>query len=348
MKNGSIARSRKTVLCFEWARGFAAAMVVLLHVTQGIMTNYPINVIGESRAVVWTVSQFLLTRWAVPIFLMISGALLLNPGKTTGWKDVRRYERRMALVLATFGYLYCLLEQYSGTRQLAPPLFGISALNLLSGKSWSHLWYLYAMMGIYLLLPMMKAYVATARRKDLQIFLIVLFAFTSCIPSFNNAMSTNVVTLIWIPCYVFYFFLGYYAFNFLELTRRLTLPCAVLVTLGCLVQTTYVLAGNYGEWVRSPASVFVFGLSLMVFLLFKKYFERPFEPDGVVALASSYSFGIYVIHPVFVNVAYKVIGLGPWSMPPVAFELSMWLFALLGSVLVVWIMRRIPGLRRIL
>lgn len=52
---------------------------------------------------------------------MISGALLLNPGKTTGWKDVRRYERRMALVLATFGYLYCLLEQYSGTRQLAPP-----------------------------------------------------------------------------------------------------------------------------------------------------------------------------------------------------------------------------------
>lgn len=235
-----------------------------------------------------------------------------------------------------------------GNPSARPPLFGISALNLLSGKSWSHLWYLYAMMGIYLLLPMMKAYVATARRKDLQIFLIVLFAFTSCIPSFNNAMSTNVVTLIWIPCYVFYFFLGYYAFNFLELTRRLTLPCAVLVTLGCLVQTTYVLAGNYGEWVRSPASVFVFGLSLMVFLLFKKYFERPFEPDGVVALASSYSFGIYVIHPVFVNVAYKVIGLGPWSMPPVAFELSMWLFALLGSVLVVWIMRRIPGLRRIL
>jgi hypothetical protein len=54
------------------------------------------------------------------------------------------------------------------------------------------------------------------------------------------------------------------------------------------------------------------------------------------------------VHPVFVNVAYKVIGFGPWSMPPVAFELSMWLFALLGSVLVVWIMRRIPGLRRIL
>jgi hypothetical protein len=35
-------------------------------------------------------------------------------------------------------------------------------------------------------------------------------------------------------------------------------------------------------------------------------------------------------------------------MPPVAFELSMWLFALLGSVLVVWIMRKIPELRRIL
>lgn len=209
-------KPRKTVLCFEWARGVAAAMVVFLHVTQGIMTNYPISAIGESRTVVWTVTQFLLTRWAVPVFLMISGALLLDSEKQICWKDIWRYERRMVLVLATFGYMFCLMEQFAGTRQLTPELFGISALNLLSGKSWSHLWYLYAMMGIYLLLPMVKAYAKNASREDMRIFLIILFVLTICIPSLNNALSITIDTLIWIPSYLFYFLLGHYAFTFID------------------------------------------------------------------------------------------------------------------------------------
>ncbi|MDY5272483.1 MAG: acyltransferase [Tractidigestivibacter sp.] len=211
-------KPKKTILCFEWARGFAAAMVVLLHVTQGIMANYPISVIGKSRAIVWTVTQFLLTRWAVPVFLMIPGALLLNPEKQTSWKDVWRYERRVALVLAAFGYIFCLMEQYAGTRQLSPELFGISALNLLSGRSWSHLWYLYAMMGIYVLLPMVKAYASSVGPEDLRIFLIILFVLTVCIPSLNSALSTAIDTLIWLPSYLFYFLLGYYAFNYIDST----------------------------------------------------------------------------------------------------------------------------------
>lgn len=86
----------------------------------------------------------------------------------------------------------------------------------------------------------------------------------------------------------------------------------------------------------------------MVFLLFKNHCEKSYNPRGIVAFASSYSFGIYVIHPIFLNVAYKVLGLGPWSMPPVLFELSMWLVAYLGSAGMIWTMRKIPGLRRIL
>lgn len=342
------SKPRKTILCFEWARGFAAAMVVLLHVTQGIMSNYPISAIGESRAIIWTVTQFLLTRWAVPVFLMISGALLLNPEKQTRWKDIWRYERRMALVLATFGYVFCLMEQYAGTHQLSPELFGISVLNLLSGRSWSHLWYLYAMMGIYVLLPMVKAYTTSAGREDLRTFLIILFVLTVCIPSLNSALSTAIDTLIWIPSYLFYFLLGYYAFTYIDSTPRLISACIFLVVLGSFAQISYIASGNYGDWVRSPSSIVVAGLSLMVFLLFKNHYEKPYSPKGVVAFASSYSFGIYVLHPIFLNIAYKALGLGPWSAPPVLFELSMWAVAFFGSAAMVWIMRKIPGMRRIL
>lgn len=118
--------------------------------------------------------------------------------------------------------------------------------------------------------------------------------------------------------------------------------------LGSFAQISYIASGNYGDWVRSPSSVFVAGLSLMVFLLFKNHYEKPYSPKGVVAFASSYSFGIYVLHPIFLNIAYKVLGLGPWSAPPVLFELSMWAVAFFGLAAMVWVMRKIPGMRRIL
>lgn len=204
---------------------------------------------------------------------MISGALLLNPEKQARWKDIWRYERRMALVLATFGYVFCLMEQYAETRQLSTELFGISALNLLSGRSWSHLWYLYAMMGIYVLLPMVKAYTTSVSRGDLRTFLIILFVLTACIPSLNSALSIAVDTLIWIPSYLFYFLLGYYVFSYIESTPQLISVCIFLVVLGSFAQISYITSGDYGDWVRSPSSVFVAKLSLMVFLLFKNHCE---------------------------------------------------------------------------
>lgn len=348
MSDTSGQPARKTVLCFEWARGIAAAMVVLLHVTQGLMAIYPVEAVGQARATAWTLTQLVLTRWAVPVFLMISGALLLNPAKRVGWKDVWRYERRVILVLATFGYLFCLMEQYAGTRQVSLGLFGVSLVNLLSAQSWDHMWYLYALMGIYLLLPMMKAYVSQASREDLRIFLVVLGALTVGVPSLNHALGLDLATLVWLPACVFYFLLGHYAFIYMRLSRRLVIACVAGTALGCLAQAAYVAWGDYALWVRSVDSVFVIGLALLAFLLFKTYLERPFSPRGLVAKASSYSFGVYVLHPVFLNVAYKVLGIGPWSLPPVALELGMWAAAFFGSVAALWVMRRIPGVRRIL
>jgi peptidoglycan/LPS O-acetylase OafA/YrhL len=118
--------------------------------------------------------------------------------------------------------------------------------------------------------------------------------------------------------------------------------------IGSLTQILYIVSGNYGDWTRSPSSVFVAGLSLMVFLLFRDPCEKRYSPRGVVVFASSYSFCIYVLYPIFLNVAYKALGLGPWSMPPVLFELCMWLLAFFGSAVTVWVMQRVPGIRRIL
>lgn len=323
-------------------------MVVLLHVLSGITDNYPIEAIGRGRAIAWLTLDLLLTRWAVPVFLMISGALLLRQSKHIGWNDVWRYERRMALVLITFGYLFCILEEYVSLRVVGPELFWSSLFNLLSGKSWAHLWYIYALMGIYLLLPVLKAFVASATNSDWRTLLCIMFVATILIPSINSAFGLELCTSIWLPSYVFYFLLGDYAYRNLCLNAGLSVSCLGLSVAGGVVRTLYALSGDYGSWVRSPSSVFVAPLALLVFLSFKRWLDRPFSSHGAVACLSSYSFGIYVLHPVFLNVAYKALGLGPWSLPPVIFELAMWIYAFFGSMALVWIVRHIHGLRKVL
>ena len=278
---------------------------------------------------------------------MISGALLLNPSKAIGWKNIWRYERRMILVLATFGYLFCLAEEYVGIRAVSFELFGASLLHLLSGQSWEHLWYIYAIMGIYLLLPVFKSYVRSTDRAGLRWLLIVLFIFTLVVPTVNQVLGTKLETFVWLPCYVLYFLLGYYAYRWLNLDSRLVGAALVVVLVGCVL-ILLLPATTSSLWVSAPASPFVAALALLVFLAFRRWFERPYKKDGFVALCSSYSLGIYVLHPVFLNIAYKVFHIGPWSLPPVVFELGVWAYAFFGSILAMWVLRKVPGVRKIL
>ena len=56
----------------------------------------------------------------------------------------------------------------------------------LSGKTLSHLWYLYAMIGIYLVLPLLKRFTDTCSKELLDYILAVLFVMDFCIPFYNR------------------------------------------------------------------------------------------------------------------------------------------------------------------
>ena len=68
---------------FQRARCLGALAVVLLHVLSVPLADTPVEVIGHARAFVWYEAQTVLTRWAVPVFFMITGALLLDPSTLT-------------------------------------------------------------------------------------------------------------------------------------------------------------------------------------------------------------------------------------------------------------------------
>lgn len=112
--------------------------------------------------------------WAVPVFLMITGALLLNPEKNISYKKCFLYARRVLLALALFGTVFALFMMV-GSRQ--PINIGQALLQVFEGKSFAHLWYLYILIGIYLTLPVFRSYITKASKTELSMLLLVIFVF---------------------------------------------------------------------------------------------------------------------------------------------------------------------------
>ena len=203
----------------EWIitlRVVATMAIVLLHVVGGwVSTSWSDKLTGVRLVVDGVIIQ-VLVRWAVPCFLMISGALLLNPQKELGLKKIYRYIARMVTVLAIFGFGYCLIESIveNGYRINGQAIF--TALhNLIAGRSWDHMWYVYMLIGLYMLTPVFRSFTKTANGKEMQFILAVLFAFTIFVPTICGLFQVEVYRFVPVStCYVFYYLLGY------ELSRR--------------------------------------------------------------------------------------------------------------------------------
>ena len=100
-------------------RLLATLSVVWLHTSAGLLDTRDIMNFDTKF---WLSCQKYCMQFGVPVFVMISGALFLNPAKEIGFPLLlRKYVKRIALALLVFGLPMCLVETYfskSGGGQL--------------------------------------------------------------------------------------------------------------------------------------------------------------------------------------------------------------------------------------
>lgn len=330
-------------------RALACLAVVLIHCFVTLLDNSTISAVGVGRALAWTEVLVVLSRWAVPIFLMITGALLLDPGREVGWLKVRSYVGRMAGVLLTFGTLFALMEVVFDARFFSLSMVPEALLRVLQGSGWAHLWYLYDLLGVYLLLPVLRAFVASADKHSYATLLAVLFALCLAVPTVNAATGLSIETLVWVGNSVFYVLLGRYLATWgaplrpaLVLGAAGTLAAAVIAAAGILVVDGYL------SWVWLPPSPLVALQAAAVFLAARRWLDVPFPVSGVTAALASLSFPVYVLHPVMANLLYKALGWSPSALPPVLFEAATFVAVLGGALVLAALCRRLPIVGRLL
>ena len=315
-------------------RLIATLGVVFLHASAGILDLREIP--NPNDKFMHTYFKYSM-QFAVPIFVMISGALFLNPAKAIGYPlMLHKYVKRIALALLIFGLPMCFVETYFGNTG------GVinSITHFVTGHSWTHMWYLYMLIGLYLITPIIKPFVTKASDRDWTAALVLMFVMSSLFPTLN-AMGAGLTSWMIISTpYIFIYMLGYWLCWKAPqkmVGNKFALTAVTLLCLAIIVAKCYYGFNYYGY--ADPVTIC---LAAALFLLF-----RLFNVNWKLAnWITPYCFGIYLIHNVFINFAYKFLKIETEMVVPILNFIGFFLLFTLLSFISTYILMKIPFMKK--
>ena len=164
-------------------RIIAICAVVLVHISADYVKSYPNN----SLEYISNNLLCSLTRFAVPIFLMISGALMLNENKKISNKKIIHAAVHFFSLLVIWNIFYSVAYQI-----IKPFIFkediSLYAVVYEMLKGHYHMWYLYVLIGLYLITPILRTFI---RRDNLP--LIKAYLIFSLVVCFGRAFVNKIL-----------------------------------------------------------------------------------------------------------------------------------------------------------
>ncbi len=330
-------------------KAIAIICVVFIHV-GGIFYAFPVN------SFEWNVTLFYgsIVRAGVPLFLMCSGALLLNPEKKL---DIKRlYTHNIPRILAAmffWGMAYKVWHMIFGAGITVSGL--IQALKeLLVFNQEFHFYYLHIILLVYVFLPVTRCFVASAPKRLVEYALVIWFAFGILYPTVNSFWPFTLLSGM-TPQYLInmtYASIGYGVFGWYlkkyPISVKISAAAAILGFLTVFFGT-YFLSLRYmylNELFFSGMTVGTFMLASGIYGLCVKMGDKLPEPATIVSrFMSKASFCIYLVH-MFAVYLLEGLGITSYGGPPII-TIPVISFAVIAiSVAVYAVISRIPVLKK--
>lgn len=303
----------KKMIHIELLRIIAAFLVIFNH--TGDKGYFLFSQYDTSTIQYWlymTIS--VLCQISVPLFLMISGALLLK--KDWNLKDIFKKILRILVVLVVFTSIYYIrlhILKYSSEFSIKDFI-----LRLYKGDIIIPFWYLYAYIAFLLTLPFLRNLVKNLPEYAYQYLIVLSIIFVSILPSLEYRFTLNEVTLntygnpTWIFINIFIFpLIGYYSENIVDITKLSKKNIIILlISLAFgIFSTCYMTNLKHritGICTEVETQDFMKNYVLIMAIpiyLFVKYFinakKIPTIVSKIILSLGSCSFGIYLIHMLF-------------------------------------------------
>lgn len=343
----------KRIYYLDILRVIACLSVIIIHSSA----NDVIKDIGSLNF--WTGNILNgLSRIAVPLFVMISGALMLDENYQFSFKKLIKHLKKMIIFFIFWSIIYCVIFDI-----IYPILYKNETIDIIYVISsliegYFHLWFIYLIIGLYLIVPLLRLWVNNKNKKYVEYFIMLSIIFTLIIPQIANIgkyyssffeIIYNIIeknlSIKYVGGYTIYFILGWYINNY-EIKAKKTIY--ILGIIGFLMTTigTYIFSMTTGQplQMNNNLSINVLFQTLAIFILVKNKFKEK-QDNVLINSIAKYSLGIYAIHALFIKILYIFLEKNNITSAlikiPIAFTLSFGL-----SYLSTCILSKIPFLKK--
>lgn len=331
-------------------RVLASFAVVVTHVSATVLfTATPLT------SLAWWVANLgeSFCRWCIPVFIMISGALLLDPDKN--YSPICFYKKRIKRILPPlvfWTFFYFAIRSDSGWLTITEMF-----QDILRGEPYYHLWYLYMIPGLYLFTPFLRTYVKYSSNKERIVLIIMTFILANCYLLIKQKYFGNQHSVFT----VFFPYLAYYLCGYqlrLMSPRTISLQYLVAAVMACVL----FIATGTGISVKlfgMQKGLFLYNflcppvivMSIAIFLtIYRLAYSQILTRSAMIPLVERFaqtSFGIYLSHAAVLNVMKRFIGQPEINRYSLFSVLTLAIIVFLLSFLIVSVFIKIPFLRRV-
>jgi surface polysaccharide O-acyltransferase-like enzyme len=326
------------------ARVIAILAVVLIHVLAPTVEGKGVDV-GEPG---WWVANVLnsASRWCVPVFLMISGALALDPTKVSRPRDFyRKRWARIGVPLVFWTAFYLAFRQVALGADITPDQAG---RDVASGAPFLQLYFLYVLAGLVLITPFLKVITRHATWRMQLWFAVVLLALgvLDQVASYLGGVGEPNAATRFLP-FAGYYVLGWVLRDVLVTRRWMAWTASAWVVSVGVVATLAAVEdfGTVGRYAYGFLSPPVVVMSVTGFLLLHSWLRSGW---GWLRPVAPLAFGVFLIHGAL------VFALRRWTGVPT--DLTGVLLAAVGltaahtvvSAALAWLLLRVPYVRAVL
>ncbi len=341
-------------LNIEVIRIIAIISTIVIHVSNIYMRSFPkISNVSFFGSVFFNS----LARICVPLFFMISGALLIK-GEYDRSKYFKRL-RKFILILIFWSVLYFIINILRG-----------GSSNIIKAICWTffdtsytskHLWFMYAIIGLYIALPFIQAMCKNLTKEQENLFIILWLVISGLsgiyLPIMRAIAGNNIDIIYPVPIINGAYYLGYFVCGHIvyerikdiKANKKYNTLCIIsyIVSMLIIAITTYILSINSNKlngtmlWYRSIL-IIIESFSIFILIIINGH---KFKSNKINSI-SSLSFGVYLFHAIILFLIKDNINIIEYpsiiGIPIIA------LIIYISSLIVVYILKKIPYIERLL